>query len=96
MLIKTGVDISRLKPPIRKKLNLINQICSEFSKDEMVITSTYEGSHSPGSLHYADLAIDVRSPKDKTGFFNALIRNLGNDYDVVAERDHIHIEYDPK
>lgn len=39
MLIKAGVDISRLRPEIRKKLTALNKIYKSI-KDELVITST--------------------------------------------------------
>jgi len=96
MLIKAGVDISRLKPQIRKKLRAIEQLFIQRD-DELVITSTYEGTHSAGSLHYADLAIDTRYPRKYRGtIVDQLKAELGPDYDVVAEGDHIHIEYDPE
>ena len=96
MLIKAGVDISRLKPPIRKKLPAIVRIYAERD-EELVITSTYEGTHSAGSLHYADLAIDTRWPKKRRDtIIDELKKALGQNYDVVPEGDHIHIEYDPK
>ncbi|MCP4651070.1 MAG: hypothetical protein GY853_13465 [PVC group bacterium] len=61
MLIKTGVDISRLQRTIRRALNTVNSTFNKYNQ-EAVITSTYEGSHSAGSLHYANLAFDVRLP----------------------------------
>ena len=96
MLLKTGVDISRRKPAIRKKLNSIAQQVSHYGGSEMVITSTYEGNHSPGSLHYADLAIDIRLPENPESALRSLRDVLRDDYDVIGELDHIHIEYDPK
>lgn len=51
MLIKAGVDISRLKPCIRKKLTIIERIIDGIEKEELVITSTYEGNHLPSSAH---------------------------------------------
>jgi len=97
MLLKPGVDISQLKPQIRKKLTLINNIFQKY-RDEMVITSTYGGNHAPGSLHYAHLAIDLRLPARNNNIepLSTDIRSaLGSDYDVILETDHIHIEYDP-
>lgn len=96
MLLKLGVSISLLRPPIRKKLFLIERIHSIFFTDEMVITSTFEGTHSSGSLHYAHFAIDLRLPGVAFEFANRLRKELGKDYDVVLESNHIHIEYDPK
>jgi hypothetical protein len=96
MLIKAGVDISRLRPEIRKKLTQIQNIMWAVDSVEMIITSTYEGNHSAGSLHYANLAVDLRKDKNTIYSFKEIKRFLGNDYDVVIEKNHIHIEYDPK
>lgn len=96
MLIKAGVDISRLKPVIRKKLPAIAMIMWREEKEELVITSTYEGAHSEGSLHYCDEAVDIRRNGRKRIAFAGIQEYLGNDYDVVLRPDHIHIEYDPK
>jgi hypothetical protein len=96
MLIKAGVDISRLKPPIRKKLPLIAQHYRRRC-EELTVTSTYEGNHSEGSLHYAHLAVDTEMPlKGQKAFVEDLAEELGPDYDVVLEKYHIHTEYDPK
>ena len=96
MLIKAGVDISRLKRPIRRALNKIAVVVWAIEREELVITSTYEGNHSERSLHYADLAVDIRKYKRATRLTLELREKLGRDYDVVLESDHIHIEYDPK
>jgi len=96
MLIKAGVDISRLRPEIRKKLNEIARLVWSIEKEELTITSTYEGSHSESSLHYANLAVDIRGYKNNVDVRRELRDKLGMDYDVVLESDHIHIEYDPK
>lgn len=97
MLLKPGVDISHLKPPIRKKLNTLDQIVLKITNSEMVITETRCTGHMPSSLHYADLAIDIRLPPSNPGLLvNAIKEALGQDYDVILEKDHIHIEYDPK
>jgi len=96
MLIKAGVDISRLRPEIRKKLTRIAKIVWDCNEGELVITSTYEGTHSEGSLHYANLAIDIRKNLAKILSHVEIKEWLGKDYDVILEADHIHIEYDPK
>lgn len=96
MLIKAGVDISRLKPVIRKKLTGIKGIINAITKEELVITSTYEGNHSAGSLHYCDEAVDIRRPKRGPEVAQEIKRYLGADYDVILYKTLIHIEYDPK
>lgn len=96
MLIKAGVDISRLKPPIRKRLTEL-AFWYASGKQELVITSTYEGNHSAGSLHYADLAVDVRPPDPVPLLITKQWGHIfSRDYDIVVKKDHIHIEYDPK
>jgi hypothetical protein len=96
MLIKAGVDISRLRPEIRKKLNEIARRVWSIGKVELVITSTYEGNHSEGSLHYANLAVDIQPGPYGSILKDELRDKLGMDYDICLEADHIHIEYDPK
>jgi len=96
MLIKAGVDISRLRPEIRKRLNEIARRVWSIEEKELIITSTYEGNHSEGSLHYANLAVDIRREKLGDLVRNELRDKLGVNYDVVLASDHIHIEYDPK
>ena len=96
MLIKAGVDISRLNREIRKKLNIIARTLAVVVSEELIITSTYEGTHSESSLHYCNDAIDIRLPVRLEFIVQELKRDLGDKFDVVTEKDHIHIEYDPK
>ncbi len=76
----------------------------------LIITSISDGVHSRGSVHKAGLAFDVRFAGARRGAINEtknqfaqaklwadrLRRQLGSDWDVVVESDHIHVEYDPK
>lgn len=96
MLLKAGVDISRLERNTRRSLGTVEALFREI-REEMVITSTYEGNHGAGSLHYANQAYDVRlSYANQANIFKHIKEGLGNDFDVVWEENHIHIEYDPK
>lgn len=96
MLIKAGVDISRLERNTRRSLYIVIKIFHEFG-EEAVITSTYEGTHGAGTLHYANQAYDVRLPNDNRSLILARIKGeLGPDFDVVHEASHYHIEFDPK
>ena len=56
MLLKLGVDISRLEYHCRKALVVVDRYWSLNNCQEAVITSTYEGTHSVGSLHYQNKA----------------------------------------
>ncbi len=95
MLIKLGVDISRLSRPVRRVLPVIEHIFRKHAKTEPVITSTFEGSHSPGSLHYSNDAIDLRRVTESILIKDKLVVFLGDKFDVILEDTHIHIEYDP-
>lgn len=96
MLIKAGVDISRLNPGIRKKLTIIDGVVRFLEGEELVVTSTYEGNHLPSSLHYCDDAIDLRIFKKPKEVERELINKLGKDYYIYLARTHIHIGYNPK
>lgn len=67
---------------------------------EMVVTSVTEGRHGLGSLHYKGLAFDIRisawTPMMVENVTNGIKKDLGPDWDVVLETDHIHVEHDPK
>lgn len=111
MLIKLGVEITRLDNSIRKKLGVINAVYMTIGF-EPVITSTFEGNHIAGSWHYQNKAIDFRLPEQcprtkplpdyldwnqvNSQLVIELKRKLGDDYDIILENSHIHIEFDPK
>jgi len=96
MLIKAGVDISRLNREIRRSLNKVEDVFNKYD-EELIITSTFEGNHSTGSLHYANEAYDTRLPKYKRVEIKQEIGEaLGNRFVVLLEANHIHIGYDPK
>jgi len=96
MLIKFGcggVDLSELHPAI---WNAIKHVCTAWNGEEVVITSTWEGTHLPWSKHYQKQAIDVRLPSRQVQEkVQRLKQLLGHGYDVLIEKDHVHIEWDP-
>jgi hypothetical protein len=99
MLLKLGVYINRLHWSIRRKLDAIDEVYETITGEEAVVTSTYEGTHKSGSLHYQDKAVDLRLPKkfeQVDMLVEALRKRLGGDYDVVVSTYCIHVEYDPK
>jgi len=95
MLIKAGVYIDRLDRKMCWALNRIGKAYKLF-KEEVIITSTYEGNHMDGSLHYCNKAIDIRLPQKNTKkVLEKLLDFLGEDFDLVYYDTHFHIEYDP-
>ena len=96
MLIKAGVEISRLNREIRRSMSRVSKILKAYGT-EFIITSTFEGNHGDGSLHYANDAYDCKGPgKNRDECVKDIRLELEGDYDVADEKDHIHIEWDPK
>lgn len=70
---------------------------------EATITSGSDGKHSARSKHYAENnesgmveALDFRTwGVDADSIAGKMRSKLGENYDVVVESDHIHVEYDP-
>lgn len=98
--LKSGVDVSRIRPELVLVCSIISSIFIRAGYD-CVITSISDGVHGSGSRHYVGLAADFRIRHiDSKITIDTLVdiirRSLGVDYDVVLEADHIHVEYDPK
>ena len=96
MIIKEGVNIQGLKLEMRPVLMYANRIWKKHGK-ELAITSGMDGTHHASSLHYYGYAVDLRtryfSDKEKQTIASELKHMLGDGYDVITEKDHIHAEY---
>ncbi|HWR51224.1 MAG TPA: hypothetical protein VN428_08965 [Bryobacteraceae bacterium] len=99
LLLKPGVRVAGLRPEILLGVVAAERVFEEAGVD-LVVTACVDGKHSAGSLHYAGQAVDLRTrdlaaeARPKLG---VRIREcLGEDYDVVLEPDHIHLEFQPK
>lgn len=85
-----------------KNLTIMAAVANVAQLDELslTVTSGTDGKHMKGSKHYVGDALDIRT----RGLDQAQVmlvathisERLGNGYDVVVEKDHIHVEYDPK
>lgn len=66
----------------------------------LVLTSGKDGKHKVGSLHDLGRAGDFRSrhvvPEIMKRIVARVKRELGKDFDVILEPDHLHVEHDPK
>lgn len=98
--VKPGVKLSGLQwgpmsPVIESAI-----VAYDYFDRLVVITSGLDGVHMPGSRHYEGLALDFRTRHlnwhQKSAVRRSIARNLGSDYDVLLERTHLHVEYDPK
>ena len=108
--LKAGVDARLLSIKLASHLTNLEWIFRYHTNPDwdLTITSASEGQHSTGSLHYVHKAVDLRTkyraidgsweklPWECIGRIVADIqRLLGEDYDIVDEGTHIHIEFDP-
>lgn len=101
MILKQSVKIKGIKPECVLGIMFAESIwrTSLGTKDEMVITSVTDGKHMNGSLHYKGYGFDIRTnfltSAQTTIFFDALKNHMDLEFDIVLEKSHIHIEYDP-
>lgn len=101
MLIKTDVITDGVQEPIWYALGVADQMYSEFGA-QLVVTSLVDGVHPDlKNIHGRGFAADLRisdlegeRPKEIRDELAQRLYSLG--YDVVLEKDHIHIEWDPK
>lgn len=97
--VKSGVDLNDIKPEMIQGLLICCAVYIHHGQN-FVVTSGRDGKHMASSFHYKGLAVDLRI-RDLKGMtaqeMAAKLREaLGKHYDVVVEKDHIHVEYDFK
>ena len=99
MILKSGVRVLGMRPELILALIVAETVFNEEDV-ELVITSAIDGKHSRGSLHYVGAAVDLRtrqlSKEAVIRVQNRLAASLGLDYDVVLEKTHLHVEFQPK
>ena len=96
-MIKNGVDLRGLSPQMAIAYTIA---CRCSGPDDCVITSANDSKHGPNSLHYKGQALDLRTRhlngQGLQAVYLKLKESLGEQFDVVLESDHIHVEWDPK
>lgn len=89
-----------ISPFVNNAILIVDDMSQQLFGKEIVVTSLLDGIHSKNSFHYTGLAFDIRTwiykSKQIPGFVSKIKEQLGKNYDVILEEDHIHIEYDPK
>jgi hypothetical protein len=99
MKLKPGVNPLGIRPELLVGLMAAAAVYTRHGFD-LTITSLVDGTHSQQSLHYAGQAADLRIWGINPVLLAQMVREindaLGADYDVILERDHIHLEYQPK
>ena len=95
---KIGVEL-RVTEAVNKILLKVEP-CFTWFAVPCVVTSGTDGQHGKYSKHYVGQALDFRTRDIKLELRPTLVKMvkeaLGQDFDVVLESDHLHVEYDPK
>ena len=99
MILKKGVKLQGARVELVIALQVASAVYVHFN-ETCVITSLLDGKHSRNSLHYCGQAADLRI-KDinmaKVRLIHEELRQrLTDDFDVILESTHIHIEYQPR
>lgn len=104
MRFKENVKVFGIKPEIVIILPIIDEVYNLIVGRGCTITSVTDGKHGKTSLHPFGFAIDIRTRDDNSGYqwrdgikeelAKELRLRLTDEYDVVVEGSHIHIEYD--
>ena len=99
MKIKPGVSIAGVQPELVVGMMVINSVYEKWNI-EYVLTSVKDGKHKKKSLHYVGYAQDSRTrdfvEDDLSDVAADLRDSLGDEFDVVLEGDHFHIEFQPE
>lgn len=93
------INLNGVCAPLSMALNTFDAIVSKYGVDT-TITSANDGKHSYGSLHYIGHAVDLRIwgiEKELVDIKKQFLsRYPNNQFDFVIEKDHIHLEFQPK
>lgn len=97
VIVKDGVVLA-LAPEMARAWWRIVQAHRSIGIRDPIVTSGSEGQHMAGSLHYVGKAVDLRtrdlSSLQVVQLIASLRAWLGEDFDVIDESNHIHVEYD--
>lgn len=98
MKLKQGASLAGVVWQMFYAAIIAEGIFKKYGATELIITAGTDGTHSENSLHYEGRALDLRTwdVSDVTAVAAELRRKLGKNYDVVIEKTHLHVEYDPK
>ncbi len=99
MKIKKSAFPGGIKPELLLGLSVANDVYSKFGY-ELVVTSLNDSKHSRTSLHYVGQAADLRTRHMPLEVAKDIVEELKNslpdEYDIILESDHIHVEWQPK
>jgi len=98
MRMKPLVNCLGVKPEILLALMVACEVYNEFGID-MTVTSLTDSKHGAHSHHYKGLAVDLgvvgMNADQVEDCRKEIQRRVCSQYQVINEKNHIHIEYDP-
>ena len=99
LYLKKGVTLNGVKPEIVHAMQVVKDVYAEQGKD-LTVTSITESTHGVNSLHYVGYAFDCRTFNLPENLVEASVQKikdaLGDEFDVIHEIDHLHLEFQPK
>lgn len=100
MLLRMGTNarFTGLQPPALLGLIVATLQAQDNGAHILWVSSVTDREHSYNSLHYAGQAFDLvldPQPSDQRAAADRLGELLGSQFDVIAEGDHMHVEYQP-
>jgi hypothetical protein len=99
LILKSGVRLEGLAPEMSVALIAAERVYAEKGLDCVITSAVRPGEKN--LLHAKGRAVDIRISNIATRaatieLHKRLRAALTTQFDVVLERDHIHIEFDPK
>ena len=94
-----SVSLVGIRPELIVGIMVAERVVTAIGR-EFIITSVSDGKHGFGSLHYIGMAFDFRT-RHMTDAEQEIVKNnlkasLTDEWDVVLESTHFHIEFQPK
>lgn len=95
MMVKKGISICGLRPELLFGMMIANEVFENMD-ELLVITEVVARRSQTWSYHPAGFAFDCRLPEEENvDVLGAVLReSLGEEWDVVVENNHIHVEYE--
>jgi hypothetical protein len=98
---KEGVELTGLSEHMWVALHQVHCIFMQNDLESVTVTSTLDGEHKPGSLHYLGNAIDIRTRDIHADtiqrvyyVIKKILKQIDKRYQTVLHDTHLHIEYD--
>jgi hypothetical protein len=105
LCLKDGVHINgaHFYPEVVRIVDVARETAPMLEGATVWITSANDSEHMEGSLHFENRAYDIRVwniigdiDYEAQLWTERMQVALGDDYDVIYEKDHIHVEFQPK